>query len=704
MFDKNNELMKKVFLALFISFMALNTMGQVVDPVEWTYQVEKGQDQTATLVFKANIDANWHLYSQNFEAGGPIRTTFHFEESPHYSLVGEPSEHPEPKEEYDETFGMDVKWFSDQAAFRQKVELQTEKAFDISGNIEYQVCQEDKCVYFNPSFTFNVPGEGTVEASAGEADRQEAGESGIAGQVKQEGEAAGGTDAASSGSGEGTPEKTEETTIGTGDMMQGRSLIGFFLLSVVFGLAGILTPCVFPMIPMTVSFFMQESSSRVSGVIKALIFGLSIIILYTSVGIIVSLTSAGADFTTTLGTHWLPNSLFFLLFLAFAASFFGLFEIVLPSGLANKADKQVDKGGFLASFFMALTLVIVSFSCTGPIVGALLVKAVGGSVVEPTVGMFGFALGFGIPFTLLAIFPGWLKKIPKSGGWMNSVKVVLAFIILAFAFKFLSNIDQNYHLNLLSRDLYLSIWIAIFAMLGMYLLGKIKLPGDSDLKHVSVFRMILAIASFSFAIYLVPGLFGANLSSISGLLPPKSAQNFELQAGSAGSGGGSVSSSTMCGDAKYADFLHLPYNIQGYFEYEQGMQCAKELNKPALVYFTGHSCSNCKKMQAEVWSDPAVQKRLQQDYVLIALYIDDKKKLPESQWMRSEYDGKVKKTLGKKNAAFQIERFNVNTQPYYRVLTPNGDEVGEPMGYTTKPREFIDWLDKGVKQFEQQGK
>ncbi|MBS3806381.1 MAG: thioredoxin family protein [Bacteroidales bacterium] len=679
--------------------MTLTTIGQVVDPVDWTYQVERGEDQTATLVFKANIDANWHLYSQNFAAGGPIRTTFHFDESPHYKLVGETSEHPEPKEEYDETFGMDVKWFSDQATFRQEVDLQTQKAFDISGNIEYQVCQEDKCVYFNPSFTFNIPGEGTAEARGAESDQQADEETGLAGEVQQDTEEATAADAAAAA--EGGPKETDQATVGTGDITEGRSLLGFFLLSVVFGLAGILTPCVFPMIPMTVSFFMQESSSRVSGVIKALIFGLSVIVLYTSVGIIVSLTSAGADFTTTLGTHWLPNSLFFLLFLTFAASFFGLFEIVLPSGLANKADKQVDKGGFLASFFMALTLVIVSFSCTGPIVGALLVKAVGGSVVEPTVGMFGFALGFGVPFTLLAIFPGWLKKMPKSGGWMNSVKVVLAFIILAFAFKFLSNIDQNYHLNLLSRDLYLSIWIAIFAMLGMYLLGKIKLPGDSDLKQVSVLRMVLAIASFSFAIYLVPGLFGANLSSISGLLPPKSAQNFELQAGPAQVGGGGASSSTMCGDARYADFLHLPYSIQGYFAYEQGMECAKELDKPALVYFTGHSCSNCKKMQAEVWSDPAVQKRLQEDYVLIALYIDDKKKLPESEWMKSEYDGKVKKTLGKKNAAFQIERFNVNTQPYYRVLTPNGEEVGESMGYTTKPQEFINWLDQGVEQVEQ---
>jgi thiol:disulfide interchange protein DsbD len=678
--------MKRVLVSLFLTFLAFSSFGQVVDPVEWTYQVEKGDNQTATLVFKADIEMNWHLYSQNFEEGGPIRTTFHFEESPHYKVVGETAESPEPEEEYDETFGMNVKWFSDQATFRQKIKLQTQKSFKIEGNIEYQVCQEDKCVYFNPSFTFDVPGEGTAEAVSDEA------------AAASEAQASGEQEADQSP----VAQEAEQAEVGTGDLTEDRSLIGFFLLSVVFGLAGILTPCVFPMIPMTVSFFMQDSPSRFSGVLKALIFGLSIIILYTAVGIIVSLTSAGADFTTVLGTHWLPNSLFFILFVVFAASFFGLFEIVLPSGLANKADRQVDKGGFLASFFMALTLVIVSFSCTGPIVGALLVKAVGGSVVEPTVGMFGFALGFGIPFTLLAIFPGWLKKMPKSGSWMNSVKVVMAFLILAFAFKFLSNIDQNYHLNLISRDLYLSIWIAIFGMLGLYLLGKIKLPHDSPLKHLSVFRLLLAIASFSFAIYLVPGLFGANLSSISGVLPPRSSQEFEINTVAAGGGASATGTNNMCEEAKYADFLHLPYNIQGYFELEQGLECAQEQNKPALVYFTGHSCSNCKQMQAEVWSDPAVQKRLREDYVLIALYIDDRKKLPEEDWMKSEYDGKVKKTIGKKNAAIQIEQFNVNTQPYYHVLTPEGDKVGEPMGYTTKPQEFIEWLDQGVQAYNKQ--
>jgi len=710
-------IMKRILFTLLISLLAIPTPAQVVNPVEWEYEVQREDNNTALLIFKADIDSEWHLYSQNFPEGGPIRTSFNFDESPHFKLVGETQESPEPESEVDELFGVQVKYFSDEATFTQRIELQTQNSFEINGNIEYQVCQDEKCVYFNPDFTFKVPGSEQASQQPEEQQVQESSESVETETVSEQAEAKPSDTTQTTGTGitddiveadddsakpdEKTVSQPAESQVSSQGLGSDRSLLGFFLLSLVFGLAGILTPCVFPMIPMTVSFFMQESKSRFSGVIKALIFGLSIIILYTSVGIIVSLTSAGADFTSVLGTHWIPNLIFFLLFLTFAASFFGLFEIVLPSGLANKADKQVDKGGFLASFFMALTLVIVSFSCTGPIVGALLVKAVGGNVVEPTVGMFGFALGFGLPFTMLAIFPGWLKNLPKSGGWMNAIKVVLAFIILAFAFKFLSNIDQNYHLGIISRDLYLSIWIAIFGLLGFYLLGKIKLPNDSDMKNISVFRLLLAIASFSFAIYLVPGLFGANLSSISGLLPPASAQKFDMTSVPSSTGSSADASETMCEDPKYADFLNLPYNIKGYFQYEQGMDCAENLNKPALIYFTGHSCSNCKKMQAEVWSDPAVKKRLNEDYVLIALYVDDRKELPQSEWMEAEYDGKVKKTLGRKNMAIAIDRFGVNTQPYYRVLTPEGKPVGESFDYTTKPQEFTEWLDQGLKKFKE---
>ncbi|MFP4525013.1 MAG: protein-disulfide reductase DsbD family protein [Bacteroidales bacterium] len=684
--------MRRIILLAIFTLVSVTGFSQTVDPVSWDYTVEKIDGQTANLIFHADIDDDWHLYSQHFEEGGPLRTTFHFDDSDKYELIDDTKESPEPEEVFDEIFEMDVKQFSEEATFTQKIKIKSEEDFKIKGNLEYQVCKEDRCVYFNPDFEFSVQG---ADISA---DSDEKGEEEPTADIdKQETEKDTSKEAESTGSEEMKAESSDSS-----DGEEQRSLIGFFLFSVLLGFAGILTPCVFPMIPMTVSFFMQSASARIRGIIKALIFGVSIIILYFSVGLIVSLTSASADFTNTLGTHWLPNLIFFLLFLVFASSFFGLFEIVLPSGLANKADQKVDKGGYLASFFMAVTLVIVSFSCTGPIVGALLVKAAGGAVIEPAVGMFGFGLGFGLPFTILAISPGWLKKMPKSGGWMNSVKVVMAFIILAFSFKFLSNIDQTYNLDILSRDLYLSIWIALFGLLGLYLLGKFKLPHDSELKNISVVRLIFAIAAFSFAIYLVPGLFGANLNSISGLLPPKSAQNFEISATTGGGmGGAGDASATMCNDEpKYSDDLNLPYGVKGYFDFEEGLECARELDKPVLLYFTGHSCSNCKKMQAEVWSVPEVQKIMNQEFVVIALYVDDRTKLPESEWVESDYDGKVKKRLGKKNADIQVSQFDANTQPYYIILDSEGNPITESLGYKRDSQEFIEYLNKGIKEYQ----
>jgi len=675
--------MKRLFFLLLFISISISLFSQVVDPVSWDYSVKRTGDNTAELIFEADIESNWHLYAQNFDEGGPVRTNFHFDDSGNFELVGETSQSPAPEEEYDELFEMDVKYFSNKATFKQKIKLLTDQSFRVTGNVEYQVCQEDKCVYFNPDFEFQLKGESGKATS--ETDKAEENEKSNVDKSIETGDIS---------------EKETENTVqrDKNKLTERKSLVGLFFMALGLGLVGILTPCVYPMIPMTVTFFMQGQSNKIAGLVKALIFGLSIVILYTLVGVIVSLTSAGADFANVISTHWIPNLIFFILFLAFAASFFGLFEIVLPSGLANKADKQVDKGGFFASFFMALTLVIVSFSCTGPIVGGLLVKAASGGVVEPTIGMLGFGIGFGLPFTLLAIFPGWLKNMPKSGGWMNSVKVVLAFIILAFSFYFLSKIEANYHLNILSRDLFIAIWIAIFMTLGLYLLGKIRFSNDSELKKVPVFRMLLAIASFTFAIYLVPGLFGAHLTPLSSIIPPQSEQNFTLTSSAPAT---ESASETMCGDAKYSEFLNLPYNIKGYFDYEQGMSCAKELDKPVLVYFTGHSCSNCKQMQAKVWSNSKVQKMLNKEYVVIALYIDDKEKLPESEWVQSEYDGKTKKTIGKVNADLQITKFNSNTQPYYVLLDNSGKELTESMGYELDPQKFIDFLNKGLEKFHE---
>jgi len=660
-----------VLLSSILLVFSISLMAQVVDPVKWKTTSKNTEEGIVEITFDAAIDMHWHLYSQYFDEGGPVRTTFYFDESDKFELIDKTSEDPEPVEMFDEVFKINVKYFSDKAQFVQKIKVLSEESFVITGSIEYQVCQDDKCVYFNPDFKVKVKG------------------------VK----AASSADAAAL-----TPTvdlSTDKIVDKDAETKEGKSIWGFFFLAFVLGLAAILTPCVFPMIPMTVSFFMQGQSSKFNSIVKALIFGISIVVLYTSVGLIVSLTSAGADFTTGLSTHWIPNTIFFVLFLAFAASFFGMFEIILPSGLANKADQQVDKGGFLASFFMAFTLVIVSFSCTGPIVGALLVKAAAGDVLEPLIGMFAFGLAFALPFTLLAIFPGMLKSMPKSGGWMNAVKVVLGFVILAFSLKFIANIDQTYHLGILSREVYLSIWIVLFVLLGVYFLGKLKFSHDSDVPFISVPRLVLAIASFVFALYLLPGIFGADLNAVSALIPPKSAQQFDLTKNQMSVSDHSVNTpSSLCEAPKYGDILHLPHGLEGYFDYEQGMACAKKLNKPVLLDFKGHACSNCKEMENKVWSDPEVLKRLQNDYLIIALYVDDRTKLPEEEWVTSTTDGKVKKTIGKKYADFQISKYNINSQPYYVLVDTEGNNLIEPKGHDLNVKNFVKFLDSGVEEFK----
>lgn len=659
-------------IALLTSILIIFSYGvfaQIVDPVKWKYKSKNTGEGIAEIIFEANIDMNWHLYSQYFDEGGPVRTTFNINESDKFELIGTPSESPEPEEVMDEVFNMKVKYFSHKATFVQQIKVLTNESFVITGSIEFQVCQDDKCVYFNPDFKVKVEGAKPAQTVA--------------------------VDPLSP-----IVDLTEKT--GSEPVSESKSIWGFLLLSFVLGLAGVLTPCVFPMIPMTVSFFMQGESSKFNSIIKALIFGVSIVVLYTSVGLIVSLTSAGADFTIGLSTHWIPNTIFFVLFIAFAASFFGMFEIILPSGLANKADKQVDKGGYLASFFMAFTLVVVSFSCTGPIVGVLLVKAAAGAVLEPLIGMFAFGLAFALPFTLFAIFPRMLKGLPKSGGWMNSVKVVLGFIILAFSLKFIANIDQTYHLNILSRDVYLAIWIVIFILLGIYLLGKLKFSHDSEIPFISVPRLVMAMVSFTFALYLLPGLFGADLNAVSALIPPKSAQQFDISKSQLinVSGSQKAEPTSLCENPKYSDILHLPHGLEGYFDYEQGMACAKKLNKPVLLDFKGHACANCKEMENKVWSDPEVLKRLQDDYLIIALYVDDRTKLPEDEWVTSTYDGKVKKTLGKKYADFQITKYSINSQPYYVLVDTNGETLVEPKGYDLNIGNFIKFLDSGVEEFK----
>ncbi|NLD63038.1 MAG: DUF255 domain-containing protein, partial [Bacteroidales bacterium] len=575
---------------------------------------------------------------------------------------------------FDNSFGMDIGMHSGNTEFRQKITVK-ELPVTVTGYVTFMSCDDSQCLPpRDVEFTVAISDED-------EASLQTAG---------------------ASVSGAAAPAEQPK-----------KGFLKFFLLSMLAGFAGILTPCVFPMIPMTVAFFSQGSGKKGSAVGKALFFGLTIVMLYSLLGIIVSLTSAGAGFANTLSTHWIPNVIFFLLFLVFAASFFGAFEIVLPAKWVSSSDSKVDRGGALATFFLGVTTVLVSFSCTGPIVGALLVEAASGDVLRPTIGMFGFGLAFALPFTLFALFPSWMSKMPKSGGWLNSVKVVLGFIILAFSLKFASTVDTVYNLGILSRDIYLAIWIVLFVLLGIYLMGKIKFPHDSDVPHIGVFRLVLIIASFTFALYLVPGLFGAPLTRISALLPPRETSGFNLikaisenrgtavpgafAPGTMGAGGAAI-----CGTPKYSDFLHFEYGLQGYFDLEEGLACAAQLNKPVLIDFKGHACANCKEMDARVWSDPEVQRRIRENFVLVALYVDDRTKLPENEIFVSKVDGKEKKTMGKKNEDIEISMFNTNTLPLYAIVDPSGKPLIETRGTDFDIQAYIDWLDRGAEAFRNQ--
>lgn len=656
--------MRKVVLSILtLTAFSLNMVfGQIMDPVSWRVTTRKVDEKKYEVVFDATIDKGWHLYSSDLPPGGPIPTSFNFEQKKSFELIGTVKKEGNPKKEHDDIFNMEVEYFDNEARFIQEIKLQSaDKALTITGTIEYQACFEDKCIFLDKDFTVTV-GEAKAVATAQPADQKD---------------------------------KT------TGESQKDSSLLLFFIISFAAGLAGLLTPCVFPMIPMTVSFFMGKQQNRFNAIANAFVFGISIIVIYSSIGLLVSLTNLGAGFANQLVSHWLPNLIFFVLFMAFAASFFGVFEIILPSSLSTKTDAKAEKGGFIGSFFMALTLVIVSLSCVGPIVGAILVEAASGLGPRPIIGMFGFSLAFAIPFTLFAIFPSWMNKLPKSGGWLNSVKIVLGFIVLAFGLKFLATVDQAYHIGFLGREVYLSLWIIIFSMLGFYLLGKIRFKFDSPTDHIGFFRMMLAIITFAFVIYLIPGMFGAPLKGLSGLIPPKTGHSFDLERMIGQSGGSPVKQTpqSLCDEPKYADILHLPHGLNGYFDYDQALACAREQKKPLFIDFVGHACANCKVMEQKVWSDPRVLEKLRNEFVIVALYVDERTKLPESEWITSTIDGKVKNTIGKKNADFQITRFNVNGQPYYVLLGNNEELLADPYGYNLDVEKFIEFLNKGIEKF-----
>jgi thiol:disulfide interchange protein len=659
--------MRKLLLLVSIILFGLSLSAQIYDPVTWDFSYEKKADKQYELIFTATIERNSHIYAMDIPAGGPIPTSIKFDSIPTaFKLDGSSYQVTKPVEVFDDAFGFKIKTFSNTAEFRQKI-IALQPSFTVKGTINYMACNNSTC---------SPPKD--VEFAIKIGDQKES-------QVIKSS-----TDQGVNS----TPVKTD------------RGLLKFFLISLLAGFAGVLTPCVFPMIPMTVAFFSQGAENRGKAVFKALIFGLSIVLIYSSLGIVVSLTSAGAGFANALSTHWLPNTIFFALFVIFAISFFGAFEILLPNSWVTSADSKVDKGGILAAFFMGLTTVIVSFSCTGPIIGALLVEAASGDVLRPTFGMIGFGVAFALPFTIFALFPSIMSRIPKSGGWLNSIKVVLGFVMLAFSMKFLMTIDSVYSLGLLSRTLFLAIWIVLFSLLGFYLMGKIKFSHDSDVPHIGTFRLFLVIAVFTFVVYLIPGLFGAPLNSLSSFLPSQKSSDFNLPRLISENRAPVVTlnqgaeTNTLCSEPKYSNIFEMPLGLKGYFDYKQGLACAKEKGMPVLIDFKGHACANCKRMEAKVWSDPEVFRRLRDNFVIIELYVDDRTQLPENEWIVSTLDGKQKKTIGKLYEDLEILKFKTNALPLYVIADYDGKPMNNPMPTNLNIEEYKKWLDEGVAAFK----
>ena len=638
--------------------MPMMALAQGENPVKWKHSVTDKGDGIYTIELKAQMEDGWHIYvTDPAKAFNP--TTFEFAPSEGVTTEGELRLLSPAKVEMDELLGMEIGHYDNEALFEQDFKVEG-KGGNVKVAVSYQACNVGSCL--SPTTD-----EFTVELGKGTSAPQA--------EVKAVKDAAG----------EG-------------------SLWSLIIEAVLWGFAALLTPCVFPMVPMTVSFFMKNSGSAARGRINASLYGLFIVALYTlpiAALIIITRVVGGdavtADIFNWLATHWLPNILFFVVFMIFAASFFGAFEITMPSALVNKSDAKSDKGGIGGIFFMALTLVLVSFSCTGPIVGSVLIKSTSGEVWSPIITMLAFSTAFALPFTLFAFFPSLLQKLPKSGGWLNSVKVVLGFVEVALGFKFLSVADQVYHWNLLDREVYLAIWIVVFSLLGLYLLGKIKFAHDSEVKHLSVGRLALAIGVFTFVVYMIPGMWGAPLKALSGYLPPLSSQDFVIEkyAPAATSSSGEVD----VNNAKYSDVLHLPHDLKGFFDMKEAEAYAAKVGKPIFIDFTGHGCVNCREMEARVWADPAVQQILRDEYVIVALYTDDKMPLPESDWVTTE-TGKVLKTLGKVNANYALTRFGVNAQPYYVLQGKDGKILGEPRGYDLSIEGFVEFLRKGVEEYK----
>ncbi|MCQ2303398.1 MAG: thioredoxin family protein [Bacteroidales bacterium] len=683
--------MKKLFLCLLVAFMAIMPFGvkaQIVDPVKWAFSIENVNETEFDLVATATVDPEYHIYSTSMPDMGPMPTVFEIEPNEFYELVGTGRDVTPGQNYYDDIFEVEYVQFSGTATYAQRLKKLTDQPFTVVGDISYQACKEGGCVSLVEDFKVKVAG------ANGEmpADIEEIAETETDNQEDNQVIKAGGDDYEYF-----TSEGAESTDT---------SLWGMILAAILWGFAALLTPCVFPMVPMTVSFFMHgEGESKKEGRFKALMYFLFIVLLYTlpiAILILVTYFIGGEGVTTGifnwLATNWIPNLIFFIVFMVFAASFFGAFEITLGSGMLNKSDEKQNTKNLGGIFFMALTLVLVSFSCTGPIVGTVLIQSTNGQVWAPIISMLAFSIAFALPFALFAMFPNMLQKLPKSGGWMNSVKVVLGFVEVALGFKFLMTADQAYGWGLLDREVYLGIWIVCFTLLGFYLLGKIRFKGEKEVKELGVFRLVLIIIDFVFVIYMIPGMWGAPLKALSGYLPPQQTLDFNLN--KTITYVDSQIESDICEEPKYGDILELPHDLSGYFDYDQALSCARAQDKPVFVDFTGHGCNNCREMENSVWSDPEVLKMLRDEYVIVALYVDDKTEMAEEDWTVSEKNGKVKKTIGSKNIDFQETRFGANAQPYYVLLDNDGDMLMIPRSYSKDKAAFLSFLKKGLDNYK----
>lgn len=664
--------MKKMITLLFsVIFLSLN--AQIYNPVQWSTKVEKIADNEFYLISTASIEKGWKLYSQKIPSQGPVPTTFEYSKSADYQLVGS-TEETGTITKHDAVFDMEIGFFHTEAVFKQRIKT-SKPISSIKGSVEFMVCDDANCLppdLVDLDFVFPADNQLVIQNNVTNETQNTATK--IVTNSEKE-----------------TP-KSEKTSAQSTD---NQGLWSIFIISFLSGFAALLTPCVFPMIPMTVSYFTKQSKSKAKGIKNAILYGISIIVIYVVLGSVIT-AIFGADVLNAWASSFWFNLIFFIILVFFAMSFLGAFELTLPSSWSTKIDAQADRSGFIGIFFMALALAVVSFSCTGPIVGTLLVEAASKGGITPIVGMFGFSLAIALPFAIFAAFPGWLNSLPKSGGWLNTVKVVLGFLELALAFKFLSNADLAEQYHFLEREVFIAIWIAIFGVLALYLFGKITLPHDSKVERISVGRLILGLLSLTFTIYMIPGLWGAPLNLISAFPPPLHYSESPYGVGYSKS----VSASKSEVDIPEGAHLLEPYDIVSFDDYQTGLEYAKKVNKPVMLDFTGWTCVNCRKMEQNIWVKPEILKMLKNDVVLVSLYVDDKRPLPENQVVDSQLKpGKKLKYIGQKWSEFQTIRYKANSQPFYVLMNHKEENLIAPIGYTPDEKTFFEWLDTGIKNF-----